>query len=85
MLTGNNIKVDSEAKAVVITVQSSFYPSEAIDMAADELSDICETEFDDDDGTITIRLKPKDGAPVEELGYEFLNHALACVKELGGQ
>lgn len=83
----SNIKINRESKGgkeVVITINTVFYPREYILRTAEKFRDICWAKFEgDSEGCLSLHLKPKKKFDVNlnTLGYEFMNHLLAEIKE----
>ncbi len=84
MLKTNNIKIDRKSRKVLVNVKSGFYPRETIEQTAKKFSDVCELAIKQNDSDIIIALKPKRPVPLDILGYEFMNHVLADLKNEAG-
>jgi hypothetical protein len=81
----NNIKVNRKGKGeVVITINTLFYPKDYILRTAEKFEDICWTNLEGDpNGCLFLSLKPKKAKEIDlnSLGYEFMNHLLAEIKD----
>jgi len=76
------IEVLELLKRVRIEVNPEFYPWDIIIETLKEFEEICEWEINDADSKYIIILISKKNVDLEKLGYDFMNHLLAKVKEL---
>jgi hypothetical protein len=80
----NNIKVNKKDKEVIITLNTIFYPREYILRTAEKFKDICWSNLEGDpEGCLFLSLKPKkkEEIDLDFLGFEFMNHLLAEIKD----
>jgi hypothetical protein len=82
----NNIKIDEKTKEVNIMVNTMFYPKELIIKTGEIFKDFCWVRLDGDpEGCMLISLTPKnEDVDNVNIGFEFMNHLLAGVKEIEG-
>lgn len=82
----NNIKIDEKTKEVNIIINTIFYPKEFIIKTGERFKDSCWVELTGNpEGCMSISLKPKNGdVDHVNIGFEFMNHLLAEIKEVEG-
>ncbi len=82
----NNIAVDEKNKEVKIMINTILYPKEIILKTAEKFEDLCWVELSGDpEGCMFLSLKPKtEDIDYNDIGFEFMNHLLAELKEIEG-
>ena len=75
------IEVLAPLKRVKIEINPDFYPWEIIKETLKEFEEICEWEIKDLKSKYIVILISKKDVNLEKLGYEFMNHLIARVKE----
>lgn len=84
----NNIKIinkKGKGGEVVVTINTVFYPKDYILRTAEKFENICWINLEGDpEGCLFLSLKPKKkdmkDIDLNSLGYEFMNHLLAEIK-----
>ena len=82
----NNIAVDENNKEVKIMINTIFYPKDFILKTAEKFEDLCWVELSGDpEGCMSLSFKPKnEDMDYNNIGFEFMNHLLAAIKEVEG-
>lgn len=82
----NNINIDEKTKEVNIIVNTIFYPNELIVKTGEIFKDFCYVRLGGDpEGCMLISLTPKnENVDNVNIGFEFMNHLLAGIKEIEG-
>jgi len=82
----NNINIDEKTKEVNIIVNTIFYPNELIVKTGEIFKDLCYVRLGGDpEGCMLISLTPKnENVDNVNIGFEFMNHLLAGIKEIEG-
>jgi hypothetical protein len=78
MMRINNVRVGKGS--VLLTLNPDFYPPELVERTIEKFSDACSASVDEKDQKTLVTLRPKGSVPLKTLGYEFMNHLLADIK-----
>ncbi len=66
---------------IEITLNSEFYPDEALEKAIEDYSKLFDIKSEEKENTLKIILKPKQEiSDLQIIGYEFLNYLLYLIK-----
>jgi len=80
MLKISNVRTDAARGEAVVTLNPHFYPLDVVEATAARLSSACGIRVSENGAAIEVALKPTGNAPMDTLGYEFMNHLLASIK-----
>ena len=82
----NNILIDDKNKEVIINLNTVFYPEAFIIKTAEKFENFCWINLSgNSDKCVNVSLKPKDDAiSYDKVGFEFMNHLLATIKDAEG-
>lgn len=72
--------VIDDGKNVVVKLNPLIYPRIFALRVAEDLSDFCETKIAIEDDRLLVSMTPKPDVDRVQLGYEFMNHLLARIK-----
>ena len=75
------IEILAPLKRVRIELNPDFYPWSTIEETLKEFEEICEWEIKDAGLKYIVILISKKDLDLERLGYEFMNHLFARLKE----
>lgn len=80
-------KIEVKKNEIVIAINTLFYPKENIMNVVDRFNEFFWAQIEaQKDNFISLSLKPKkDGIDLDTVGYEFMNHLLADVKDEIGE
>jgi hypothetical protein len=81
-------RIKVEGNKVQLFINPKFYNFEAVKKVKEEFEQVCDVVAADEKSTIFVEMQPKEKVKFEELeilGYEFYNHLLSEVKEMGGE
>lgn len=76
-----NIEILESLKRVRIEINSVFYPWFCVEETLKKFEGLCNWESKEEPTKFIIILIPKKDVDLEKLGYEFMNHLFAKVKE----
>ena len=80
----SNILVNQEDNEIKIIINTAFYPKEIILRNAENFKDLCWINLTGNpEGCVSLSLKLKNkNLDCNKIGFEFMNHLLAEMKEI---
>lgn len=79
-------RIKIEGNRVHVSINCKFYNFEAVMKVKEEFEQVCKVVATDGKSNIIVEIQPKRKVKFEKLeilGYEFYNHLLSEVKEMG--
>jgi hypothetical protein len=80
----SNILVNQKDNGIKIKINTAFYPKEIILKTAENFKDLCWIDLaENPEGCVSLCLKLKNkNVDCNKIGFEFMNHLLAEMKEI---
>ncbi len=75
------IKILESLNRIKININPKIYSHDIIEETLEEFRELCEWEIKKNDSEIDLILISKKELDLERLGYEFMNHLFARLKE----